>query len=94
MRAHFWKLRAVTSPALRDAAAPLSTMRWLPSARVTRLLFATGAAASFVVAFYANPATAFDEGPSLWCIVAIPQHLITYFMALRWRRCAVTKAHF
>ena len=57
------------------------------------LLFATGAAASFVVAFYANPATAFDEGPSLWCIVAIPQHLITYFMALRWRRCAVTKAH-
>ena len=49
------------------------------------LLFLTGAAASFFVARHGNPDTAFDEGPSLWCIVAIPQHLITWLMVLRYR---------
>ena len=42
------------------------------------LLFLTGAAAAFVVAFWADKKTAFHEGPSLWCIVAIPQHLVTF----------------
>ena len=49
------------------------------------LLFFTGAAAMFYVAYRGNPETAFDEGPSLWCIVAIPQHLITYVVCL-WHR--------
>ena len=32
-----------------------------------------------------NPETAFDEGPSLWCIVAIPQHLVTWLVVLKYR---------
>jgi hypothetical protein len=51
----------------------------------TLLLFTTGAAASFYVAKLGNPETAFDEGPSLWCIVAIPQHLVTWLVVLKYR---------
>lgn len=52
----------------------------------TMLLFATGGAAAFVVAYWGNPATAFDEGPALWCLVAIPQHAVTFAAAVRHRR--------
>jgi hypothetical protein len=49
------------------------------------LLFATGAALGFCVAYWGDPATAFDEGPGLWCLVAVPQHLITFLAALRYQ---------
>mmetsp|Transcript_19524 Transcript_19524/g.35400 ORF Transcript_19524/g.35400 Transcript_19524/m.35400 type:complete len:342 (-) Transcript_19524:181-1206(-) len=49
------------------------------------LLFATGVAASFVVAYWGDPSTAFDEAASLWCLLAIPQHLIIFLAALRYQ---------
>ena len=49
------------------------------------LLFSTGAVASFIVAYWGNPDTAFHEAPSLWCLIAIPQHAVTWLVVLQHR---------
>eukprot|EP00614_Pseudopedinella_elastica_P026112 CAMPEP_0172626338 /NCGR_PEP_ID=MMETSP1068-20121228/149725_1 /TAXON_ID=35684 /ORGANISM="Pseudopedinella elastica, Strain CCMP716" /LENGTH=147 /DNA_ID=CAMNT_0013435927 /DNA_START=1 /DNA_END=441 /DNA_ORIENTATION=+ len=46
------------------------------------ILFFTGVGVSFALAYAGDPETAFDEAPSLWCLVAIPQHLVTFFAAI------------
>ena len=49
------------------------------------LVFVTGAAAGFVAAYLSNPSTAFHEGPALWSLLAIPQHLVMLIAANYWK---------